>query len=342
MLSDRIPIKTIPTGGLKNMAHAIRIKETGGPEVMQWVTVAAAAPGPHEVRIRNTAIGLNFIDCYHRSGLYPLPLPTGLGMEAVGQVEAVGAQVTDLQVGDRVASIGPPVGAYAEVRNMPAERVVRLPDGVDDRSAAAAIFKGLTAHYLLFRTWLVKTGQVILVHAAAGGVGQIMTQWARQLGATVIGTVGSEEKAAQARARGCHHVINYSREDFPARVREITHGRGVDVVYDSVGKATFEGSLDCLRPMGLMASFGNASGPVPPFDPLLLMKKGSLFFTRASLMDYTKKHEDLVAGASAVLEALAKGIIQVDIGQTYPLREAAQAHRDLEARKTTGSTLLIP
>ncbi|HXG27454.1 MAG TPA: quinone oxidoreductase [Nevskiales bacterium] len=324
------------------MSHAIRIKHTGGPEVMQWMTVTVGAPGPGEVRIRNTAIGLNFIDCYHRSGLYALPLPSGLGMEAVGVVEALGRDVEGLRPGDRVATIGPPVGAYAEQRLMPAARVVRVPDGVDDRTAAAAIFKGLTAHYLIFRTWPVKSGERILVHAAAGGVGQILCQWARQLGATVIGTVGSEEKAALALSRGCHHVINYNREDFARRVREITHGEGVDVVYDSVGQATFEGSLDCLRPMGLLASFGNASGPVPPFDPLVLMKKGSLYFTRASLMDYTKKREDLVAGASAVFEALAKGIIRVEIGQTYPLREAAQAHADLEARKTTGSTLLIP
>jgi NADPH:quinone reductase len=324
------------------MTHAIRIRETGGPEVMHWTTVSIGAPGAGEVRIRNTAVGLNFIDCYHRSGLYTLPLPSGLGMEAVGVVEAQGRDVEGLRPGDRVASIGPPVGAYAEQRLMPATRVVRVPDGVDDRVAAAALFKGLTAHYLLFRTWPVKSGERILVHAAAGGVGQIMCQWARHLGATVIGTVGSEEKVALALTRGCHHVINYNRENFARRVREITHGEGVDVVYDSVGQATFEGSLDCLRPMGLLASFGNASGPVPPFDPLVLMKKGSLFFTRASLMDYTKQREDLVAGATAVLEALGKGIVRVEIGQTYPLREAAQAHRDLEARRTTGSTVLLP
>ena len=324
------------------MPHVIRIHQPGGPEVMQWSKTELGALRSDEVRIRNTAIGLNFIDCYHRSGLYALPMPSGLGMEAVGIVDAVGSQVKDFQIGDRVATIGPPVGAYAEVRSMPAARVVKLPEAVDDRTAAAGIFKGLTAHYLLFRTWPVKSGETILVHAAAGGVGQIMTQWARHLGASVIGAVGTEEKAALARDRGCQHVINYNREDFATRVREITHGRGVDVVYDSVGKATFEGSLDCLRPMGLLASFGNASGPVPPFDPLVLMKKGSLFFTRASLMDYTRQRKDLVAGANAVLEALAKGIIQVDIGQTYPLREAAQAHLDLEARKTTGSTVLLP
>ncbi len=324
------------------MPHAIRIHQPGGPDVMQWSAVEVGAISPDEVRVRNTAIGLNFIDCYHRSGLYSLPMPSGLGMEAVGVVEAVGSKVNEFRVGDRVVTIGPPVGAYAELRNMTAARVVKLPDGVDDRTAAAGIFKGLTAHYLLFRTWPVRAGETILVQAAAGGVGQIMTQWVRHLGATVIGTVGSQEKAALALTRGCHHVINYNREDFAKRVREITHGRGVDVVYDSVGKATFEGSLDCLRPMGLLASFGNASGPVPPFDPLVLMKKGSLFFTRASLMDYTEQREDLVASASAVLDALAKGVIQVDIGQTYPLREAAQAHRDLEARKTTGSTVLLP
>jgi NADPH:quinone reductase len=324
------------------MSYAIRLRETGGPEVMQWVRHDVPALQADELCVRHTAIGLNFIDCYHRSGLYALPMPSGLGMEAVGIVEAVGSKTAGFAVGDRVATIGPPVGAYAERRNMPAARVVKVPDGVDDRTAAAGLFKGLTAHYLLFRTWAVRPGQSILVQAAAGGVGQIMTQWAHHLGATVIGTVGNDEKARVALQRGCHHVINYNREDFAKRTRAITRGRGVDVVYDSVGKATFEGSLDCLRPMGLMASFGNASGPVPPFDPLLLMKKGSLFFTRASLMDYTKQREDLVTGATAVLAALAQGVIKLDINQTYPLREAAQAHRDLEARKTTGSTLLLP
>lgn len=324
------------------MPHAIRISQPGGPEVMHWSAVPMAEPGAGEVRVRNTAIGLNFIDCYHRSGLYALPLPSGLGMEAVGVVDAVGAGVNDFRAGDRVATIGPPVGAYAQFRTMPAGRVVRLPDGVEDQVVAAGIFKGLTAHYLLFRTWQVKPENVVLIHAAAGGVGQIMTQWARHLGATVIGAVGTPAKAELALTRGCHHVINYNREDFAQRVREITHGRGADVVYDSVGKATFEGSLDSLRPLGLLASFGNASGPVPPFDPLLLMKKGSLFFTRASLMDYTKARGDLVTGAAAVLDALARGIVRVDIGQIYPLREAVQAHRDLEARKTTGSTLLLP
>ncbi len=324
------------------MPHAIRIKQPGNPEVLQWVAVDCMAPGSGELRIHNTAIGLNFIDCYHRSGLYALPMPSGLGMEAVGVVDSVAANVEGFKVGDRVASIGPPVGAYAEIRNMPAERVVKLPDNVDDRTVAAGIFKGLTAHYLLFRTWNLKAGDTLLIHAAAGGVGQIMTQWARQMGATVIGTVGSQEKAKLASERGCHHVINYNREDFAQRVRAITHGKGVDVVFDSVGKATFEGSLDCLRPMGLLACFGNASGPVPPFDPLMLMKKGSLFFTRASLMDYVKRREDLQAGAEAVLDDLAQGIVKMEIGQTYPLREAAQAHRDLEARKTVGSTILLP
>ncbi len=324
------------------MSHAIQISETGGPDVMRWVRQEVPAPKPDELRIRNTAIGLNFIDCYHRSGLYALPLPSGLGMEAAGVVESVGSDVTGFKVGDRVATIGPPVGAYAEIRNMPFSRVVKIPDGVDDKTAAAGLFKGLTAHYLLFRTWPVKAGQTILVQAAAGGVGQIMTQWAHHLGATVIGTVGSDEKAALALQRGCHHVINYQREDFAKRTHEITQGRGVDVVYDSVGKATFEGSLDCLRPMGLMVSFGNASGPIPAFDPLLLMKKGSLFFTRASLVDYTRQREDLLAGADAVLQALAKADVKLDINQTYSLCEAAQAHRDIEARKTTGSTVLLP
>ena len=324
------------------MTHTIRISRTGGPEVLEWVETDPGNPATGQVRVRNLAIGVNFIDCYHRSGLYSLPLPAGLGMEAAGIVESVGAQVEGLKVGDRVATIGPPPGSYAEARVMPAERVVKITGGLDESRVAASIFKGLTAHYLLFRTFPVKRGDTILLHAAAGGVGQIMSQWANHLGATVIGTVGTDAKAELTKTRGCHHVINYNREDFAKRVREITDGRGVDVVYDSVGKATFEGSLDSLRPMGLLASFGNASGPVPPFDPLMLMRKGSLFFTRASLMDYTKKREDLLAGANAVLDAVALGIVKVEIGQTYALRDAAQAHRDLEGRKTTGSSLLFP
>jgi NADPH2:quinone reductase len=324
------------------MAGMIRVTHPGGPEVMQWVEADPGDPAAGQVQVRNTAIGLNFIDVYHRSGLYPLPMPTGLGMEAVGIVQAVGEGVEGFRPGDRVASVGPPVGAYAEVRLMPADRCVLLPDAVDDRTAAAAIFKGLTAHYLLFRTHAVRPGDVILVHAAAGGVGTLMTQWAHSLGATVIGTVGTDEKAAMARDNGCDHVIVYNREDFARRVREITGGAGVDVVYDSVGRATFEGSLDCLRPMGLLASFGNASGPVPAFDPLLLMKKGSLFFTRASLIDYARKREDLVKAAADLFSVLAAGTLSVPIGQSWPLREAARAHQALEARRTRGSTLLMP
>lgn len=325
------------------MSKAIRIHQYGGPEALRWEDVDVGDPGPGQIRIRHGAVGLNYIDVYHRTGLYPLPsLPWTLGMEGAGRVEAVGAGVTEFQVGDRVAYASPPVGAYAEVRLMAADRVVALPEAMDDRTAAAMMLQGMTAQYLLRRTYPVQPGDVILLHAAAGGVGLIASQWARHLGATVIGTVGSDDKAELARAHGCHHVIVYTRENFVERVRELTDGRGVAVVYDSVGQATFMGSLDCLRPLGMMVSFGNASGPVPPFDPGLLAAKGSLFLTRPTLMTYTAQRADLVASAAELFEVVASGAVNVEIHQTYPLAEAAQAHRDLEARRTTGSTVLLP
>lgn len=325
------------------MSKAMRIHQYGGPEVLRWEEVEVGDPGPGQVRVRHGAVGLNYIDIYHRTGLYPLPaLPWTLGMEGAGRVEAVGAGVTEFQVGDRVAYASPPVGAYAEARLIAADRVVALPDAIDDRTAAAMMLQGMTAHYLLRRTYRVQPGDAILLHAAAGGVGLIASQWARSLGATVIGTVGSDEKAELARAHGCHHVIVYSRENFVERVREITHGQGVAVVYDSVGKDTFMGSLDCLQPLGMMVSFGNASGPVPPFEPGILAAKGSLFFTRPTLMTYTAKREDLVASAGELFYVVGSGAVNIEVRQTYPLADAAQAHRDLEARKTTGSTVLLP
>ena len=325
------------------MSKAIRIHEYGGPEVLRWEEVEVGAPGPGQLRVRHAAVGLNYIDVYHRTGLYPLPsLPWTLGMEGAGQVEAVGEGVTEFKVGDRVAYASPPVGAYAEVRLIPADRVVALPDTIDDRTAAAMMLQGMSAQYLLRRTYRVRPGDAILLHAAAGGVGLIASQWARDLGATVIGTVGSDDKAELARAHGCHHVIVYSRENFAERVREITGGQGVAVVYDSVGQATFMGSLDCLRPLGTMVSFGNASGPVPPFEPGILAAKGSLFLTRPSLMHYTAKRADLVASAAELFEVVGNGVVKIEVRQTYPLAETAQAHRDLEARQTTGSTVLLP
>ena len=325
------------------MPKAIRIHEYGGPEALRWEEVEVGAPGPGQLRVRHGAVGLNYIDVYHRTGLYPLPsLPWTLGMEGAGQVEAVGEGVTEFKVGDRVAYASPPVGAYAEARLIAADRVVALPDAIDDRTAAAMMLQGMTAQYLLRRTYRVQPGDAILLHAAAGGVGLIASQWARHLGATVIGTVGSEEKAELARAHGCHHVIVYSRENFVERVREITSGQGVAVVYDSVGKETFLGSLDCLRPLGMMVSFGNASGPVPPLEPGLLAAKGSLFLTRPTLMTYTAKRPDLLASAADLFAVVQSGAVKIEVRQTYPLAEAAQAHRDLEARRTTGSTVLLP
>ncbi len=324
------------------MPHAIRFHQVGGPEVLQFESVNVGDPGPGEVRIRHTAIGLNYIDTYQRSGLYKLPLPSGLGSEAAGVVEAVGAGVSELKTGDRVAYCGGAPGSYAEVRVMTMDRLVKLPDGVSDRAAATLMLKGLTAQYLLRQTYAVKAGETILLHAAAGGVGLIACQWARALGATVIGTVGSDAKAELAKANGCTHTIVYTRENFVERVKELTGGKGVPVVYDSVGKDTFPGSLDCLSPRGLFVSFGSSSGPVPPFELLLLSQKGSLYATRPTLVTYTAKRPDMLKMAEEVFALVQTGKLKNDARQTYALKDAAQAHRDLESRKTTGSTLLIP
>ena len=324
------------------MSNIIRLHAHGGPEVLSWEATEVGEPGPGEVRIRHAAVGLNYIDTYHRSGLYPLPLPSGIGMEAAGVVEAAGADVSDLAVGDRVAYASGPLGAYADVRLMPAARVVRVPEGIDDRTAAGAMLKGLTAWYLLRRTYKVSAGQTILFHAAAGGVGLIACQWAKHLGATVIGTAGGPEKAELARAHGCDHVIDYRREDVAERVRELTDGAGVPVVYDGVGKDTWVGSLDSLARFGMMVSFGNASGPAPSIAPVELSAKGSLYLTRPTIVDYTAAREDLVAGANELFSLIGDGAVRIEVDQSYPLAEAAQAHADLEARKTTGSTILLP
>ena len=322
------------------MTHAIRIHQTGGPEVLQWEAVQVGKPGRGEIRLRQAAAGLNYIDVYHRTGAYPVQTPATPGMEGAGVVEEVGAGVTEMKVGDRVAYASAPMGAYAEARLMPADRVVKVPDGISDVQAASMMLKGMTAQYLLRRTYRVKAGDTILVHAAAGGVGLILCQWAKHLGVTVIGTVGSEEKAALARANGCAHTVIYTREDFPSRVMEITGGKKVPVVYDSVGKDTFARSLDCLQPMGMMVLYGAASGPVPPFDLGQLAAKGSLFITRPTLFVYTAKREDLVASATELFDLVLHGAVKLHVNQTYALKDAAQAHRDLEARKTTGSTVL--
>jgi NADPH2:quinone reductase len=324
-------------------ATAVRIHQPGGPEALSVDTVEVPAPGAGEVRLQHSAIGLNYIDVYHRTGLYPVPeLPCTIGLEAAGTVEAVGDGVAELQPGDRVAYASPPLGAYASARTIPADRVVKLPDAIDDRTAAAMMLQGMTVEYLVRRTFPVQPGQTVLFHAAAGGVGLIACQWLNAIGATVIGTVGSEEKAELARAHGCHHTILYRDEDFVARVREITDGAGVPVVYDGVGKDTWDGSLDCLAPRGVMVSFGNASGAVTEFNPGLLAQKGSLFLTRPTLMTYTASRGDLVESAGALFEKVLDGSVKIEVNQTYPLSQAAQAHRDLEARKTTGSTLLLP
>ncbi len=325
------------------MSKAIRMHQTGGPEVLAWEELEVPAPGPGQVLLRHTAVGLNYIDTYHRSGLYPVPsLPSGLGMEAAGVVEEVGEGVTDLEAGQRVVYAGGPPGAYAERRTMSAERLVPIPDGIDNQTAAAMMLKGLTVQYLIRQIHPVQAGETILVHAAAGGVGLILCQWARHMGVTVIGTVGTEEKAELARANGCQHPILYTRENFTERVKELTGGQGVPVVYDSVGKATFEGSLDCLRPRGLMVTFGNASGAVPAFEPGILSTKGSLFLTRPTLVHYTATRSDLLAAARELFDVVTGGHVKISVNQTYPLAETARAHRDLEARKTTGSTVLLP
>ncbi|MBO6561698.1 MAG: quinone oxidoreductase [Nisaea sp.] len=324
------------------MVKAIQFKKAGGPEVLEMTDVDLAAPGAGEIQVKHTAIGLNFIDTYHRSGLYPLPLPSNIGMEGAGVVAAVGSGVSDLKEGDRVAYASPPPGSYAEARNIAADRVVKIPDGIDDRTAAAMMLKGMTAQYLIRQIYKVAKGDTILIHAAAGGVGQIVCQWASSLGATVIGTVGSKEKAEIAKANGCHHPILYNEEDFVARVIEITGGKKLPVVYDSIGATTFEKSLDCLRPRGLMVSFGQAAGPIPPVNLGIFAQKGSLFFTRPTLFNYISTAEDLRATAGDLFDAVKSGAVKIHIDQTFPLAEARAAHEALEARKTTGSTILLP
>jgi NADPH2:quinone reductase len=325
------------------MTHAIKIHRTGGPEVLLWEEHDPGIPGPGEVRILHQAVGLNYIDVYHRSGLYPLPaLPAVPGLEGAGIVDMVGEGVTEFAVGDRVAYAGVPPGAYAEVRSIPAHRLVRLPEAISTHDAAGMMLQGMTARYLLRGCFKVQPGSTILIHAASGGVGSILCQWASHIGATTIGTVGSREKAETARRNGCTHTILYREEDFAAEVKEITRGQGVDVVYDSVGQATFMKSLDCLRPLGTMVSFGQSSGPVQPLDIGLLGAKGSLFLTRPSLMHYTANRADLVAHAQDLFAVVTSGAVRINIMQEYALKDAARAHRDLEARKTTGSTVLLP
>jgi NADPH:quinone reductase len=324
------------------MSHAIRIHAHGGPEVMQWERVELPAPGRGEALVRHAAIGLNFIDVYERSGLYPGALPMVLGREAAGVVQALGPGAKGLQVGDRVAYASAQPGAYALERLMPADRLVKIPEGVSDRLAAASMLKGMTAQFLLRRTFPVRKGKVVLVHAAAGGVGLILTQWAHHLGATVIGVVGSETKAEVARQHGCHEVLILGRDDLPARIRALSKGRGADVVYDSVGKDTFMPSLDSLRPLGMMVTYGNASGPVPPLQPLELARRGSLFLTRPTLFHYIARRADLDRTARELFEVIGSGVVRIEIGQTYALRDVAQAHRDLEGRRTVGSTVLLP
>lgn len=321
---------------------AIRFAKTGGPEVLTLEDVDLAPPAPNEIRIRHTAIGVNFIDTYHRSGLYPVPLPSGIGLEAAGIVEIVGPQVKDRKIGDRVAYCTGPLGAYAEAANVPGDRTVKIPDGVADDIAAAAMLKGMTAQYLLKRTFPVQPGQTVLIHAAAGGVGLIASQWAKHLGATVIGTVGSDDKVKLAEANGCAHVLNTHDADWPKKLREITKGEGVPVVYDGIGKTTWDGSLDCLAVRGMMVSFGNASGAVPAFEPGILSAKGSLYLTRPTLFHYTRTAAELQDTADDLFGVISKGAVKIAVHQRYALADAKQAHEDLHARKTTGATILNP
>ncbi|MDF1791983.1 MAG: quinone oxidoreductase [Thalassobaculaceae bacterium] len=324
------------------MVKAIRMHEQGGPEVMKLEDVDLPKPDAGQVQIKHSVIGLNYIDTYHRSGLYPLPLPSGIGMEAAGTVEAIGAGVSDFAVGDRVAYAAPPPGSYAEARNLEATKVVKVPDSVSDKLAAAMMLQGMTVQYLIRQIYKVGPGDTILIHAAAGGVGLILCQWAKHLGATVIGTVSSDEKAALAKKNGCDHPIIYTRENFVERVIEITGGKKVPVVYDSIGKDTWPMSLDCLAPTGLMVSFGQASGPIAPVDLGIFAAKGSLKFTRPTLMTYTATKDLLAASAADLFDVVGKGAVSVSINQEYALADAVQAHIDLEGRKTTGSTILLP
>ncbi len=322
--------------------HAIRIHEFGGPDVMRWEELELPEPAEGEARVRHTAIGLNFIDVYHRTGLYPTPLPAGLGSEAAGIVEAVGAGVTEVAVGDRVVYTGRPNDAYSECRNFDVAQMVPIPESLSDEIAAAVLLKGLTAWYLLHHSYTVQAGDPILLYAAAGGVGSIASQWAKQLGAIVIGVVSTDEKAALARSQGCDHIVKADDPDIPATVKELTGGQGVAAVYDSVGKDTFMTSLDCLRPHGTMVSFGNSSGAVEPFSPAVLAPRGSLYVTRPILGHFTDTREKLMTATKALFNFIGDGNVSIRIGQRYALKEAAQAHRDIAARKTTGSTILIP
>lgn len=324
------------------MSRAIKLYQTGGPEVLRFEEVAVGEPGPGEVRVRHTAIGVNFIDVYFRNGLYPQPLPGALGKEAAGVVEAAGSGVTDLKAGDRVAYCNGPLGAYSETRVMPAEFLVRLPDGIDDADAAAAMLKGLTVQYLFRQTYRLREGETFLFHAAAGGVGLIACQWAKAIGARMIGTVGSDDKAALAKANGCEHVINYRKENFVDRVKALTDGQGVDVVYDSVGRDTFPASLDCLKPRGLWVSFGNSSGPVPPFEISVLAQKGSLFATRPTLFSYAASRPALLAMSEELFALMRDGKIRTAPRHRFALEKAADAHRLLESRGSSGATVLIP
>jgi len=325
------------------MSKAIRIHSHGGPEQLSYDDIDVGKPGEGEVRLKQTAIGLNYIDVYHRTGLYPLPdLPAVIGLEAAAIVEEVGSNTNDLKVGDRVTYANPPLGAYATDRLMPAHRLIKIPDSIDNETAAAMTLQGLTVQYLLRQTYKVKKGDRVLLHAAAGGIGLIACQWLNHLGATIIGTVGSEEKAELAVSNGCHHTINYSKENFVEKVTDITEGQGVHVVYDSIGKDTFLDSLDCLAPLGMMVSFGNATGPIDGFNVGLLGKKGSLFLTRPTIMTYTANRDNMLHMADELFDVVASGAVKISINQRYALEDAASAHRDLEARKTTGSTILLP
>lgn len=323
------------------MAKAIRYHKQGGPEVLQVDEVPVGEPGPGQARVRHVAIGVNFVDTYQRSGLYPMQLPAVAGNEGAGVVEAVGPGVSNVKQGDRVTYTGLP-GSYCDVRIVPADRLVKLPDGVSEEMAASMTLKGMTVQYLIHRTYAVKSGDTVLWHAAAGGVGTIACQWLKAIGATTIGTVGSDEKAALAKAHGCHHVINYSKENFVERVKSLTGGKGVPVVYDAVGKTTWEGSLDCLRPRGLMISFGNASGPVAPVNLGILSQKGSLYVTRPTLATYIASRSDLEETARSLFDVVKSGSVKIETTKRYKLADAAQAHRDLEGRKTTGSIVLVP
>jgi len=324
------------------MPNAIRIHEHGGPEKMTWKPVEVGAPGEGEIRVKHHAVGLNYIDTYQRSGLYKLPsLPAVLGMEGAGEVTEVGSGVSDLSVGDRIAYASP-MGSYSEERVMPADRAVKVPDEIPYQTAAAMMLQGMTVRYLLRQTYKVGPETTLLLHAAAGGVGLIACQWAKHLGATIIGTAGSDDKCALAREHGATHCINYNTENFVDRVKEITGGKGVDVVYDSIGQATYPASLDCLRPLGLFVTFGNASGPITNFDVGILGGKGSLYVTRPTLFTYVAGRDDLLANANDLFDVVSKGVVKIPVNQTYPLAEAAQSHIDLESRKTTGSTVLLP